>query len=132
VKNLHTMTTAQLCDWHAERAGWFAPKTNPDAPANVEWTKRDRLGRLLYGGWSRGQATHPFPPTLDDAASAMPEGVRACLVETGCASGIWLEWRAVKKEKWGYRVLAKCPDTNDETRDRYLLAALAAKQEAGE
>jgi hypothetical protein len=62
----------------------------------------------------------------------MPEGVRACLVETGCASGIWLEWRAVKKEKWGYRVLAKCPDTNDETRDRYLLAALAAKQEAGE
>ena len=113
----HTMTTAQLCDWFAERAGW---KYEPGVEGDPVWHKRD-------ANWQRGhdhpdgsQYDHPFPPTRDGAAFAMPDG---WLVT--CTKRNWSAWSF----RYGP---VDVPRTNDEIRDRYLLAAEAVMKEAGE
>ncbi|MFN7302537.1 MAG: hypothetical protein ACK5U7_13780 [Bacteroidota bacterium] len=128
--DLDTMTTAQLCDWHAERAGW---KYEPGVEGDPVWHKRD-------ANWQRGhdhpdgsQYEHPFPPTLDGAASAMPEGWWWTRDggPTPNPQGLLLKWSAMQigANRWG---VVTVPDTGDETRDRYLLAAEAVMKEAGE
>lgn len=121
MKNLSTMTTAQLCDWHAERAGW---KYEPGVEGDPVWHKRD-------ANWQRGhdhpdgsQYEHPFPPTLDGAASAMPEGWWWRRSDLSWGETWWLAGPPTVEL---YTV--KIPDTNDEPRDRYLLAALAVMKE---
>ncbi len=109
------MTTDELRDWHARRAGWV-PETWPDG--NVWWVKRDMDGNARTLGY------HPFPPTIDGAASALPPNWAWQRSE-----GVW--WAGqIGHDRW------KCvqiPETGiggeGEIHDRYLLAKLAWEQE---
>lgn len=56
------MTLDECRDWVAENSG--------------EWTRKGGM-RWCHRVWHRlgsGQKRHPFPPTIDAAAEAMPEG----------------------------------------------------------
>ena len=121
----HTMTLAQLCDWHAERAGWKYEPEQADGMGDTRpyWWKYTISPE--HGGRTYSQ-THPFPPTRDGAASAMPEG---WIVECNR-----MHWYAtpVRFEAPIYTRTLKVDRTNDEPRDRYLLAAEAVMKEAGE
>ncbi|MFZ4600599.1 MAG: hypothetical protein ACOYNN_18300 [Terrimicrobiaceae bacterium] len=104
-----TMTTDELRDWHARRDS-FTQETWPDG--NVWWVQRDADGNVMTLG------EHPFPATLDGAASAMPPRVT------------WERYN----DKWEACGVVKvyevsCYDNNDEIHDRYLLAKLAWEQE---
>lgn len=62
-KKPQEMAVPELCDWLAADDGW-----EPTTKIMHECT---------YIGWGRGPlfvTSHPFPPTLDSAAAAMPEG----------------------------------------------------------
>jgi len=99
------MTTEELRDWHAIQKGW----------------------KNLGGGyWTPDKVpsyrcfSHPFPHTLDGAASAMP-------VEwwwlRNAEDGEPLYWFAFhRNSRCSYQVI---PDSDDEIHDRYLLAKLA-------
>jgi hypothetical protein len=70
-----------------------------------------------------GENCHPFPATLDGAASAMPEGWwwhKYHQTPRG------LEYSAGRKGEKGYTF---APDTGNEINDRHLLAALAVQAE---
>lgn len=94
------MTTDELRDWHARRAGW------EQRPLEA-W-------ELDFGqGLGLSQEDHPFPATIDGAASAMPPGWGWWLVSA--------EWVAQGVSTPFVRVT----DTGDEIHDRYALARLA-------
>jgi hypothetical protein len=90
------VTTDELRDWHAMRAGWTM--------RCGQW-RRDCPERGEY----KYHPSHPFPATIDGAASAMPP------------DAVWIrfagEWRAFVDEI-EYAVV----DTGDEIHDRYALA----------
>lgn len=106
-----SMTLDELMDWHARRAGWTM--------RCGQW-RRDCPERKEY----EYHPSHPFPPTLDGAASALPMG--------------W-EWRRKVAphdvERWeAYRCMPDCYveliGNGKEIEDRYTLAMLAWQQEA--
>lgn len=120
-KPLHEMTTHELCEWHADRVYRRVEKS--DTIAYRHWVDRN-TGEVETD--SEGLINCPFEPTLDDAARAMPDGwwwERVSSVSTG------YRWIAGRDEI--YQVMAIVEDTGDETRDRYLLAALAREAEGG-
>ena len=68
------MNTDELRDWHAREAGY-------------ERTADKELWKGPHGAFRA--VKHPFPPTLDGAASAMPEGWSLKLViHNGLVQGI--------------------------------------------
>lgn len=117
------MTTDQLRDWCAEDDGWLPPaKTNPLGP----WSKVETRGGFEVVRFG----PHPYPPTRDGAAAALPEGWTwgrgLSLPVEGQSRMRWLAWA------WSpYRDL-ETPDTGDEISDRFRLAVLCriAEKEA--
>ena len=115
------MTTDELRDWHAREAGW---ENHPDDG----WCHPDHEYIL--------DRPHPYQPTIDGAASAMPEGWRW---GRGCRTrdhliGCWYASRSLTCDQMATmrhheitNALAQvhCLDTGDEIHDRYLLAKLA-------
>lgn len=105
------MTTDELRDWHARRAGWIQVES-------------DFEGELMWSKGPHKQWDHPMPPTIDGAASAMPPN--------------W-SWQRSEGKWWAGQIGAtrwKCvqiPETSitgeHEIHDRYLLAKLAWEQE---
>ena len=117
-------TLDELRDWHAERAGWKYIKRSFN---EEEWFRTSPFGEV---------ATHPFPPTLDGAASAMPEGVR--FERHFCRTMNRWEWNAWHREGGEWIMLCdrhgwsvSVPDTGNEVYDRYLLAQRAHEAEVG-
>lgn len=118
-KPIRDMTTYELCEWHADRVYRRVEKS--DLINGTHWVDRE-TGDVVFD--SEGLINCPFEPTLDDAARAMPEGWTWRRNETWDDS---LVWRAKSTSEQ----LVSVPDTGDETRDRYLLAALAREAEGG-
>ncbi len=118
--------TTQLRDWHARRAGWNEPGTK--IPNIWEPTTQATYEKIAERAWWKVDASfkfaassHPFPPTLDAAASAMPNDF------SWQRNGkVWMLFR-----KFASHSTAIIKDTGDEIHDRYLLAKLAWEQEAG-
>jgi hypothetical protein len=69
MNNPDTMTITELRDWHAREDGWEY-ETGPV----WQWRKYNEQGELV-ASLNPISDDHPFPATLDGAASAMPEGV---------------------------------------------------------
>jgi SH3-like domain-containing protein len=65
--NPNTMTLDEIRDWMAERKGWVKVK---DSHGGDAW-RHKTLMHDASSNWS-----HPFPPTIDAAAAAMPENYR--------------------------------------------------------
>lgn len=108
--NPHTATLDELRDWLATDSGYK---------------------KLTMDGWLHPQqypivvAGHPYPRTLDGAASAMPEGwwwQRDQGTEPN-PQGLLLKWVAcqIGSDRWK---IVETRDTGDEITDRYRLAAL--------
>lgn len=111
--NLQTMTPDQRRDWLAEQAGWKYEYT--DHPGYFHWNKP-----------GAGTDDHPFPATIDGAASALPEGWVWGRGRQASFVGDRYEWHWwAECNKSHYAV--STPDTGDEITDRYLLAALAVQ-----
>lgn len=107
------MTTDELRDWHARDAGWVntgEQRKCVDYRMLDLWRRNDASGEHSVLG-------HPFPPTRDGAASAMPAGVsvRVSLFRT------LDEWACVVM--WnGMRL---CATGDNEIHVRYEAAKLA-------
>jgi len=79
-----------------------------------------------------------YPHTLDGAAKALPEGMRAC-IEQGFGEWWWSVWEKVPEcFKWGWMRVRDGADqpikiiyTGDEIHDRYKLAMEARKAMKG-
>lgn len=124
-----SMTLAELCDWHARRDGWNPPGTMPERTGDFSVdSAREHMARgawwKIVGNDFQRSSEHPFPATLDGAASALPMG--------------W-EWRRKVAphdvERWeAYRCMPDCYveliGNGKEIEDRYTLAMLAWQQEA--
>lgn len=112
-------TLDELRDWHAEQAGW-------KNQGRCKWynSRKDGIAATIYD--------HPFPPTLDGAASAMPEGWWWTRDggPTPNPQGLLLKWSAMQigANRWG---VVTVPDTGNEVYDRYLLAQRAHEAEVG-
>ena len=112
-------TLDELRDWHYRRKALAdIGKPFSEMPWAEQHWDTDFMRRVDSKPW----LLHPFPATLDGAASAMPEG--------------WDWWRG--EEGWiaiGHNsndVLAVyVDDTGNEIYDRYLLAKLAWQKETG-
>lgn len=101
------MTLDELRDWHDNRIGL---KWVDEGDGHGEWHDAD------------GNVCWPFPPTLDGAASAMPEGWK--LRRLG-----WTDngWEACAMLNAGH-IVSVC-DQPTEIHARYLLAKLAHEAE---
>jgi len=128
-----TATLDELRDWFAERDGWNRPDAAPDPTryslveaagdslVRGRWWRRDKTGKY------RTQFDHPYPPTRDGAAGAMPEGwfwTRDGAAVSHRPDGLLLKWTACQRGADNWRVVEN-PDTGNEIDDRYRLAALA-------
>jgi len=111
------MTTEELQDWHARHDGWMFGKTR--TCTFDHWHNADGEPHLD----AESEYVHPYPPTLDGAASAMPEGwqwTRTWRNTAAFSSKSVLVWSA-----WTTGKSCEVFDTKDEIHDRYLLAKLA-------
>ena len=98
------MTTDQHRDWCAADDGWRRIAEDTET-GRWRWQKHLRTGDVDK------REGHPYPPTRDGAAKAMPEGWKWSR-DTGD------NWRA-----WiGWETSVETPDTGDEIADRYRLA----------
>ncbi len=113
--NPDTMTLTELRDWHAREGGCvFVPhRIFSDCPDLGKWI---RNGRALE--------QHPFPATLDGAASAMPKGWEWGRGYAYPASGMArIRWVAFRWEPTYLELEILASD--DEITDRYRLAMKA-------
>lgn len=74
--NPNEMTLDQCRDWLAEDDGW---RTETRSVAHVDVCNHQNSFRADVQFWFRrkddpGTRLHPFPPTIDAIAAAMPEG----------------------------------------------------------
>ncbi len=113
--NAQTMTCNELRDWLANDDGWERWQTVPDGNNFASWYwERSEKEKVRKMGW-----THPFPHTIDAAASAMPSGWNITL-SNGEEFGKY--WSAVKDDS-GHEIRVYC--TTDEITERFRLAVLA-------
>ena len=119
--NPHTATLDELRDWLATEDGWSLRKYG--------------RGQMWYPkGWPDCHELlhneHPISPTLDGAASAMPEGWwwQRDLGTEPNPQGLLLKWVAcqIGSDRWK---IVETRDTGDEITDRYRLAALCVMAE---
>lgn len=108
------MTLDEIRDWHAERAGWKREMRHTHKNGTVQWWW------VADGG--REDIDHPFPATIDGAASALPPGWKweKC-------NGFLFAKRV--GDQWGSDSMIRIDDTGSEIYDRYLLAKLAWERE---
>lgn len=116
--NPHTATLYELRDWLAKEDGWVY------LDRKIAWRKKSMMHDPC-SNWG-----HPYPPTLDGAASAMPEGwwwQRDQGTEPN-PQGLLLKWVAcqIGSDRWK---IVETRDTGDEITDRYRLAALCVMAE---
>ena len=122
-----TATLDELRDARAEMDGWKKPGTPWIGGTNYmhddvcEQIVRSAWWRLMRGGDIDRKIYHPYPPTLDGADSAMPEGY---------------EWERTPFEWWAWKhgsrmdgPAAKIDDTGNKTADLYRLAVLCCLAE---
>ena len=109
--NPHTATLDELRDWLAREDGWVYLKNDP-IWGDV-WERRvvNALGDSVHSLTT----DHPYPPTIDGAAAALPEGCRWTFNGEGFFAWKMTEWIP----------LATTASTGDEITDRYRLACLA-------
>lgn len=111
--NPHSATLDEIRDWLAREDGWVWE-------GGCKWTnsRKSGINSTIY--------QHPYPPTLDGAASAMPKGW-TWFREAFRINGI--VWSAHKP-----MTSVRVNDTGDEIAARYRLAMLArmAEDEAKE
>jgi hypothetical protein len=113
--NANTMTLSECRDWLAREDGWkleaygtghiWYPKGYPDCRTAI-----------------RGAEDHPYPPTLDGAAGALPADLRVVI------SRDKLSWGC---QAWGRWVSVMVTGAPDEITARYRLAVscrLASKE----
>ena len=103
----NTATLDELRNWLAEDDGW---QLHEDG--------------LWYIPGEFPAKDHPYPPTLDGAAKALPEGwwwTREGASASHRKDGLLLKWSACQcgADKWG---IVETPDTGNEIADRYRLA----------
>jgi hypothetical protein len=114
MNNPDTMTLTELRDWHMQDEEWtHIPPTSTDY--REYWQKGDKVRK-----------THPYPATLDGAASAMPKGWY-WLKDAGSTpnpDGIYIRWVACQRGKDNWKIV-EVDDTGDEITDRYRLAMKA-------
>lgn len=130
------MTTDEIRDELARRAGWNKPGT--PIPLTKDW----RLGTaetqsFVYGHWWKafGETTmrqydHPFPPTLDGANAAVPEGWFPWERRKG-PQGLF--WEAIHPQWRGGlnpHLCVRVPDTGDPVHDLFALALACVRAEA--
>ena len=109
-----TATLDELRDALAEMDGWKFDPPEPCVPGG--WWRWNAHPTLKSRTWCK---SHPHPPTLDGADSAMPEGY-----EWERTPFEWLAW------KHGSRVdgpAAKVDDTGDKIADLYALGLACRK-----
>ena len=121
-----SMTLDELMDWHARRAGWNAPGTEPERTGDfVIDSKRQTLARgawwKIYCDDFQRSSDHPFQPTLDGADASFPDGW-----EWERANGYWY---ASPSDGTAVACIT-VDDTGDKPRDLYELSMLAWQQEA--
>lgn len=105
-----TATLDEIRDWFAERDGWtLEPVTQ------CFWEKVEKDGSIRFG-------PHPYPPTRDGAASAMPSGYRLTLGEY---SDGW--YASARHNSVPGKSIVKAEQEADEITARYRLAALAVQ-----
>ena len=114
--NPQTMTCDECRDELARRAGWKHITEPTD-----EWDADTRSMTMYPEHWIRESThdvayCHPYPPTLDGAAGALPEGWWWSKFETGSAGVKW-----VSGPENGFASVTVY-DTGDEITDRYRLA----------
>jgi len=120
------MTLDELRDWHARRAGWNEPGTEPERTGDfVMDAMRQTLARgswwKIVGNDFQRSSNHPFPPTLDGADASFPKGW-----EWGRTPPRG-DWCAVSLERG---ITEQTAYTGDKPRDLYELSKLAWEQEA--
>jgi hypothetical protein len=109
--NPHTATLTEIRDWLARSRKY------------TEHCRQDGYNSAWYWMKDGEEVPHPFPPTLDGAASAMPEG------------WWWSRMVQIDLTHWwfaqdvNHRNTQFTPDTGDEITDRYRLAALCVQAE---
>ena len=121
---------SKLRDWHAREAGWLPPGTelvrrDGTTFSVAAWTRRQRDGQYEHNGYDDGGTrskqvvvpVHPYPPTRDGAASAMPDG---CSVQVSFFRTLG-EWSCVVR--WNGKRL--CATGDSEILVRYEAAKLA-------
>ena len=121
-----TMTLDELRDWmrdtYCEVRAWY-------------WCRKSD------GKYVANATNHPYPPTLDGAHAAMPEGVRwerSCCptlrrwewrayvqVSWQDSTGSYTEWKPVHFNGWPLAI----PDSNDPKTDLYRLAVACCMAE---
>ncbi len=132
------MTTQERRDWLAIDQGWFAPGDPIPKGPGTSWPQ-DKPGYLTLDCWykriegigSRSQSKHPIDDTLDAAADALPEGVRAERVfNQGISLWEWRLWEITVDYGWmrladatGSNLVME--DTLNEKHDRFGLAIAA-------
>jgi hypothetical protein len=132
----HTMPLDAIRDWHYRRKA-LAELGKPLSEMTwaLQFFDYGHCRRLDKHGKKNKQSglSHPFPATLDGAASALLEGWEwktSGLIKYYDDGTVGFEesWVARKNEA----VVVSCPRTDDEIRDRYLLWMLAKLKEAGQ
>lgn len=118
-----SMTLQELCDWHARRAGWNEPGTEPERTGDfVMDAMRQTLARVAWwkivGDDFQRSSDHPFPATLDGADASMPKGW-----EWSRDNGKWRAFHA-------YPLEVTVDDTCAKAYDLYALSMKAWEQEA--
>jgi hypothetical protein len=115
--------TTEIRDWHARRAGWEELSHDADGNATA-WINETyaSCGVVLM---------HPFPPTIDGAASALPPNWSWTIerdYDASCSETAGMVWAAWSNTAKTYKEVTT-PRTKDEIADRYLLAKLAWEQD---
>ena len=111
---IREMTLEQLRNWHAKRIGAYFSMDLDMGP--IGWCDKD--GNLI---------DDPFPPTLDGAASAMPEGW-TWERRDGSYWARPIQQRRTPTLRARVEWTVRIDDTCVEITDRYRLAAMAREQ----
>lgn len=118
----HKATTTELRNWLA-RADHLKHLGKP--LSEMPWAEQEWDTNLLLRADTHG--LHRHPPTLDAAAAALPDGMRA--ERRYCEVMSRWEWAVLEQNPDGdwCRLLSGIPDTGDPIHDLYLLAVLARR-----
>jgi len=115
-----TATVDELRDWLAVDDGWHYEAGVEGDPVWCKLTDLESWNPSRSDYPSGSQYDHPFPPTRDGAAAAIPKG--------------WDWWKVTAEwaAQAAHTPMIRTPDTGDEIADRYRLAVLCrlAEREA--